>query len=98
MHAFAFLGVVSATPSCAAALTLLLCLLLFTVDCALCTVQLGLTFDKKEHMGAIVWANVEEAKIAYGDAKELDFDTGFKEMLKVIVLLLSLVSFLPLDV
>jgi len=41
----------------------------------------NMTFEKQEHFGAIVWANIEDAKLSFADAKQHDIETGFKQML-----------------
>jgi len=40
-------------------------------------------FEKKDDMGAIVWQSIEDCRITFGDCKEQNLNTGFKEMLEV---------------
>jgi len=45
--------------------------------------KVTLQYNKKENFGALVWADVHDTKINFGDSKEHDIETGFEHMLKV---------------
>jgi len=52
-----------------------------TLQVDLCK-KINISYGTKDHLGAIVWADVEEVEVTFDDSKDNNVRTGFTEMLK----------------